>query len=332
MSDIPRRIRIDMSTPTELAIRAAVDAVEALPADVRLTNAVVLLHQARELVADFVDGVPRADTEGDRQAPNRTEVIRQRLLEAADQADGAQRYWTVSDVLNAREAAGIISDGQDDGIYWHRRYQDESKIVASIWAALNISTYEQAGGKDIGTLVSDLLREVIRSRADTEGDRPHAMNEFRDAVKALHDYGGVFSRSYTSKFCGDDEVITSRKLVDLVARVMSLSGEWLRADTEGDASPARPDFVRMFLSKLPDMACAEVRLEEDGDVGFDWDHSKHRTLTASVSTTGRVSWAALIHDWKAYGHFDMPDWPSDFAEALERIDVAEALPDPPVQP
>jgi hypothetical protein len=101
---------------------------------------------------------------------------------------------------------------------------------------------------------------------------------------------------------------------------------------KGDASPARPDFVRMFLSKLPDMACAEVRLEEDGDVGFDWDHSKHRTLTASVSTTGRVSWAALIHDWKAYGHFDMPDWPSDFAEALERIDVAEALPDPPVQP
>lgn len=52
---VPRRFRLDLNTPAELAIRAAVDAVEALPADVRLTDAVVLLGQARERVADFVD-------------------------------------------------------------------------------------------------------------------------------------------------------------------------------------------------------------------------------------------------------------------------------------
>jgi hypothetical protein len=63
VSEIPRRCRFDLSTPAELAIRAAVDAVEALPADVRLTTAVILLGQAREAVADFVDGVSLHTTE-----------------------------------------------------------------------------------------------------------------------------------------------------------------------------------------------------------------------------------------------------------------------------
>jgi hypothetical protein len=54
---VPRRNRLDRCTPAELAIYAAMDAVEALPADVRLTEAVALLRQARERVADFVDGI-----------------------------------------------------------------------------------------------------------------------------------------------------------------------------------------------------------------------------------------------------------------------------------
>jgi hypothetical protein len=53
--DIPRRIRIDRMVPAERAIRDAKLAVEALGADVRLTDAVVLLGQAQDNVADFVD-------------------------------------------------------------------------------------------------------------------------------------------------------------------------------------------------------------------------------------------------------------------------------------
>ncbi len=53
--ETPRRNRLDLSTPAELAIRNAVDEVEKIGADVRLTNAIILLDQARELVADFVD-------------------------------------------------------------------------------------------------------------------------------------------------------------------------------------------------------------------------------------------------------------------------------------
>jgi hypothetical protein len=52
---IPRRCHIDMSVPAELAIREAVDKVERMGADVRLTRAVVLLGEARDLVSDYVD-------------------------------------------------------------------------------------------------------------------------------------------------------------------------------------------------------------------------------------------------------------------------------------
>lgn len=51
----PRRARIDLFTPAERAIWDAVRAVEAAGADVRLTEAVNLLHAAREKVADYVD-------------------------------------------------------------------------------------------------------------------------------------------------------------------------------------------------------------------------------------------------------------------------------------
>jgi hypothetical protein len=50
-----RRNRVDHWTPAERAIQDAVDAVEAAGADIRLTDAVVLLADARTAVADFVD-------------------------------------------------------------------------------------------------------------------------------------------------------------------------------------------------------------------------------------------------------------------------------------
>ena len=55
MSDIPRRIDINRYVPAETAIREAILRVEEMPADVRLTDAVVLLGQAKDKVADFVD-------------------------------------------------------------------------------------------------------------------------------------------------------------------------------------------------------------------------------------------------------------------------------------
>ena len=53
--EIPRRNRIDLMTPAELAIRNAVVAVEEVGADELLTEAVILLGQAQEKVADYID-------------------------------------------------------------------------------------------------------------------------------------------------------------------------------------------------------------------------------------------------------------------------------------
>lgn len=60
--DAPRRIRRDKHSPAEKAITDAMDAVESMTADERLTDAVVLLGKARDSVADFIDGVPKKDT------------------------------------------------------------------------------------------------------------------------------------------------------------------------------------------------------------------------------------------------------------------------------
>ena len=57
MNDIPRRAQLDQLSPAELAIYQAVQAVEAVGADVRLTDAVILLQAARDSVADYIDGV-----------------------------------------------------------------------------------------------------------------------------------------------------------------------------------------------------------------------------------------------------------------------------------
>lgn len=59
--NIPRRNRMDQWTPAERAIYDAVQAVEDMPADVRLTDAVRLLDDAQNKVADYVDGVEAAD-------------------------------------------------------------------------------------------------------------------------------------------------------------------------------------------------------------------------------------------------------------------------------
>lgn len=64
MNNISRRHRLDLMEPAELAIVNAVGEVEKMPADVRLTNAVILLEKARNLVADFIDGIPKESSEG----------------------------------------------------------------------------------------------------------------------------------------------------------------------------------------------------------------------------------------------------------------------------
>ena len=57
MKDFPRRNQLDKCTPAELAIYKAMEEVEKAGASAGLTGAIIKLQEAKELVADFVDGV-----------------------------------------------------------------------------------------------------------------------------------------------------------------------------------------------------------------------------------------------------------------------------------
>jgi hypothetical protein len=58
---MPRRNVLSFATPMERAVRAALDAIEAGPADVRLTRAVVAVGDALAWVADYYEDVPGAE-------------------------------------------------------------------------------------------------------------------------------------------------------------------------------------------------------------------------------------------------------------------------------
>jgi len=53
-----RRNHLQQNTPAELAIHNAVQEVEKAGADQKLTEAVILLGKAKDLVGDYVDGTP----------------------------------------------------------------------------------------------------------------------------------------------------------------------------------------------------------------------------------------------------------------------------------
>ena len=52
---VPRKSRLDLNTPAELAIRNAMTEVEKIGAAVQLTNAIIKLQEAFDLVADYED-------------------------------------------------------------------------------------------------------------------------------------------------------------------------------------------------------------------------------------------------------------------------------------
>jgi len=55
INGIPRRYQLNLNTDAEKAIRAAKKEVEKLSANEKLTDALILLQKAFEIVADFED-------------------------------------------------------------------------------------------------------------------------------------------------------------------------------------------------------------------------------------------------------------------------------------
>jgi hypothetical protein len=109
----PRRNQVEKLTPAELAIREAVCVVELAGCDTRLTDAVNLLAQARDKVADFVDGVaPKSDSKAPPKPPETLDEVenwlRSRLCYGKrdkvliDRLDGRvrARLWTTTNVYS----------------------------------------------------------------------------------------------------------------------------------------------------------------------------------------------------------------------------------------
>lgn len=121
---IPRRVRLDLITPAERAIYDAVQAVEALVADVRLTDAVILLGAARESVADFVDGIDKRRYVSE-QARYRVQVEERYGAVAQWQAEAEtnRQAWLKAEAALAASEAGRRREGcincgeQNDGGY-----------------------------------------------------------------------------------------------------------------------------------------------------------------------------------------------------------------------
>lgn len=54
-NEFPRKSDLQRMKPAELAIHQAIQEIEKLGANEKLTNAVIKLNEAKELVADFID-------------------------------------------------------------------------------------------------------------------------------------------------------------------------------------------------------------------------------------------------------------------------------------
>lgn len=55
-NEIPRRNRLDLNTPAEKAIHEAIQEVEKVGVDSKLTDIVVMLANAKEKLSDYIDG------------------------------------------------------------------------------------------------------------------------------------------------------------------------------------------------------------------------------------------------------------------------------------
>lgn len=134
--DIPRRCCVDRMTPAELAITRAMELVEEAGCHSRLTDAVILLQDARDAVADYVDSeieagrlAPEAgseDTEAPRApsqfAAKMSPLVEQAIARAVAEQPGCEPLTTALDMLQGIEpsAEGAVRVllrhvGQDPG-------------------------------------------------------------------------------------------------------------------------------------------------------------------------------------------------------------------------
>lgn len=102
VEETPRRLRLDLNEPAEIAIYEAMQAVEKMPPDVRLTLAGIKLQEARNLVADFIDGIT-VPTQKEVQKQEIQFLLKYKLSRRADEGLGQMALVTASTLEEATE-------------------------------------------------------------------------------------------------------------------------------------------------------------------------------------------------------------------------------------
>lgn len=179
----PRRNRVDHWTPAERAIAAAVDVVERAGCEVRLTDAVTLLGQARELVADVHEGVPLS--------PTRRGVGDDTMWDGTDFAHPA--WWRGHDDGAAgviREVEKILDeDPRAAGVYGSERLQRIRERIHALRAAAGRAPSGDSASAQIEALVTAELecREIVGRAEAGWHDAYAAAAARRDAARAAMD-------------------------------------------------------------------------------------------------------------------------------------------------
>jgi hypothetical protein len=83
-NEISRRNNVDLFTPAEKAIFAAMAEVEMAGADTLLTEAVILLQQAMSKVSDFIDADPKNKKGNEYLASQEAVAFRDQMIDRFD--------------------------------------------------------------------------------------------------------------------------------------------------------------------------------------------------------------------------------------------------------
>lgn len=77
--------------------------------------------------------------------------------------------------------------------------------------------------------------------------------------------------------------------------------------------------VLLGIQQRWNLEAPECVVEEDGELGLDWSLSKNAAVSLSISDTGRVSYAALIGEFKCHGTFIAGEWPDEIHTVFDML-------------
>ncbi len=100
----------------------------------------------------------------------------------------------------------------------------------------------------------------------------------------------------------------------------------LRARTVAPVAPDTAKNALALLEALPSgIVAPEIVIEEDGEIGFDWQESRRRALSVSIGPSGMIGYSALVGSEPIYGKAPFSgELPETVAHLLRRVLSAES--------